>query len=222
MYSLFSSDFRKDLNIEKERQTIREPVLSKKRKKIPQISTETSSGNSSNEKRLKKLQPPSSNPSSSTTTNSEFKKFFVKMGSILLQYFFPFLEQSSTTQKPPSTVSLKREQQKATKHCPVCNKPFTDITEFMTHLNSCNSENNSDDNDDDDILNDGGATDLFDNNSDDNADDDQDYKPPLTTFKTPSTTTSDLLNENGLAKTMEAATAAFKQGYYTIDSYLMN
>ena len=78
MFSLFSSDFRKDLNIEKERQTIREPVLSKKRKKIPPISTETSSGNSSNEKRLKKLQPPSSNPSSSTTTNSEFKKFFVK------------------------------------------------------------------------------------------------------------------------------------------------
>jgi len=184
------TDFRKDLNIEKERQTIREPVLSKKRKKIPPISTEISSGNSSNEKRLKKLQPPSSNPSSSTTTN----------------------KQSSSTQKPPSTVSLKREQQKATKHCPVCNKPFTDITEFMTHLNSCNSENNSDDNDDDDILNDGGATDLFDNNSDDNADDDQDYKPPLTTFKTPSTTTSDLLNENGLAKTMEAATAAFKQG----------
>ena len=51
----------------------------------------------------------------------------------------------------------------------------------------------SDDNDD--ILN---GADLFDNNSDA---EDQDFKPP-----------TDLLNENGLAKTMEAATAAFKQG----------
>ena len=89
MYSLFSSDFRKDLNIEKERQTIREPVLSKKRKKIPPISTEISSGNSSNEKRLKKFQPPSSNPISSTTTNSEFKKFFVKRGCNTIAIFFP-------------------------------------------------------------------------------------------------------------------------------------
>ena len=40
---------------------------------------------------------------------------------------------------------------------------------------------------------------MFDNNSDV---EDQDFKPP-----------TDLLNENGLAKTMEAATAAFKQGY---------
>ena len=141
----YLTDFRKDINIEKERETIREPILSKKRKKIipPEITTE---------KRPKKPQT----ITSGTTTNT-------------------------VTAPPPP---LPRE--KATKHCPVCNKPFTDITEFMSHLNNCNLDASDGE---DDILN---GADLFDSG------DSGDFKP--------------ILDENGLAMPSSTSTSTFKPG----------
>ena len=82
------NDFRKDLNIESERQKIREPVLAKKRSK-------------------------------------------------------PVAEKAEKTKK----------------NCPLCNKPFSDIGEFMKHLSTCDQDNN-------------GCSDQEDNH-------DEDYKPVL-------------------------------------------
>ena len=131
------TDFRKDLDIEKERQTIREPVLSKKRKKGGNATANVFES-VNNDDIAKRTRKSSQNPGSAP----------------------------KATMPTPSSSAPQTREKTSSKHCPVCNKPFTDITEFMSHLTSCNLEAS----DDDDPIN---GDDIFADN------DDLDFKPTL-------------------------------------------
>ena len=110
------NDFRKDLDIEQERERIREPVLAKKRKKSHTTTEPT-------EKRTRR------------SVKNEIK-----------------------TETPTNNVT------KPVKSCPQCNKPFTEITEFMKHLSTCEAESEPED-----------FPDLFGGGH--AGDSDEDYKP---------------------------------------------
>ena len=111
------NDFRKDLNIETERERIREPVLSKKRKK--------SSTNDTSEKRSRR----------SANVKNEVK-----------------------------SEAVTSNKNKPIKSCPQCNKPFTEISDFMKHLGTCEAESEHED-----------LSELFGGGGDS----DEDYKPVL-------------------------------------------
>ena len=83
-------DFRKDLNIEQEREQIREPVLSKKRRK--------------------------------SSTSQDVK---------------PSTSEAKRRTIQPIVKSVPKLTKEPMKNCPMCNKPFSDVTDFMKHLSVC-------------------------------------------------------------------------------------
>jgi hypothetical protein len=118
---LLLTELRKDLDVEGERERIREPVKASKRKRRPLPETFS-------EKRHKKLM---------------------------------YKQAREETEKPAGERHVK--------NCPVCDKPFTDIGEFMTHLSTCDFQPSGSEDDDDNA---GGGDDGA-------SEEDLDFKPVL-------------------------------------------
>ena len=116
------NDFRKDLDIETERERIREPVLSKKRKK------------------------PSEPPEKRTRRSEKANK-------------------NHEVKREITTKTSTNQAKKPVKSCPQCNKPFTEISDFMKHLSTCEAESEHED-----------LGDVFGGGQ---GDSDEDYKPVL-------------------------------------------
>ena len=120
------NDFRKEIDIEQARQLIREPTLTKKRK--PPIVNEDQPLSEKRPKRAAARKP------AIVEDDPDFSPDSKKSGAapkLLVRKATP-----KSTPKP-KTEAPKIPQKHQVKNCPLCDKPFSDISEFMKHLTTC-------------------------------------------------------------------------------------
>ena len=121
------NDFRKEIDIEQARQLIREPTLTKKRKP-PMVNEEDQPLSEKRPKRAAARKP------AIVEDDPDFSPDNKKSGAA------PKLLVRKATPKAtpkPKTEAQKIPQKHQVKNCPLCDKPFSDISEFMKHLTTC-------------------------------------------------------------------------------------
>ena len=120
------NDFRKEIDIEQARQLIREPTLTKKRK--PPMVNEDQPLSEKRPKRAAARKP------AIVEDDPDFSPDNKKSGAgpkLLVRKATP----KATPKPKPEAPKIPQKHQ--VKNCPLCDKPFSDISEFMKHLTTC-------------------------------------------------------------------------------------